>query len=82
MTDTTNKPADTLPGSRHCGAVKFDVRTAVTPASRMKRLFAVLAFVMGGFSAELAAPLQCTLVPAGNVARRPWPRPPLKRREV
>jgi hypothetical protein len=31
---TTPMTADTLHGSCHCGAVKFKVRTAVTPAAR------------------------------------------------
>jgi hypothetical protein len=47
-----------------------------------KRLFAILAFVAGGLAAELAAPLQCTLIHAGSVARRPRSFTSLKRRKV
>ncbi|WP_277621097.1 hypothetical protein [Paraburkholderia monticola] len=33
----------------------------------MKRLFAIALFVAGGFAAELAHPLQCTLIQASGV---------------
>ncbi|HEY4317869.1 MAG TPA: hypothetical protein VGN04_09725 [Herbaspirillum sp.] len=50
---------------------------------RLKRLFAILAFAAGGVAAELAAPLQCTLMPAGSVAiARRAARSAPKRRKV
>ncbi|WP_269217476.1 hypothetical protein [Paraburkholderia sprentiae] len=33
----------------------------------MKRLFAVVLFVAGGFAAELAYPLQCSLIQSSGV---------------
>ena len=33
----------------------------------MKRLFAIALFVAGGFAAELAHPLQCSLIRSGDV---------------
>lgn len=36
----------------------------------MKRLVAILAFLAGGLAAELAHPLQCSMVPASGVLRR------------
>lgn len=66
---------DTLGHKSPCVAgYKADI--ANPEGESMKRLFAILAFVAGGFAAELHAPLQCTLlhVSAGRVSR--------KRREV
>ena len=40
----------------------------------MKRLFAIVAFIAGGIAAEIAHPLQCTLIAAS--------RPLEKRRKV
>lgn len=36
----------------------------------MKRLVAILAFLAGGLAAELAHPLQCSMVPSSGVLRR------------
>ncbi|MFT4066086.1 hypothetical protein [Paraburkholderia sp.] len=33
----------------------------------MRRLFAIAVFVAGGLAAELAHPLQCSLIQAGDV---------------
>jgi hypothetical protein len=40
----------------------------------MKRLFAIVAFIAGGIAAEIAHPLQCSLIAAS--------RPQEKRRKV
>jgi hypothetical protein len=57
------------------GVTPSEGRTAVGPGHvKYRRLFAILAFVAGGFSAELSAPLQCTLIHAS--------RPYQKRRKV
>jgi hypothetical protein len=32
----------------------------------MRRLLAIIVFVAGGFTVELSAPLQCTLIHAGS----------------
>ncbi|WP_260854643.1 hypothetical protein [Paraburkholderia sp. BCC1884] len=38
----------------------------------MKRLFAILAFIAGGFTTEMTHPLQCELVTASRVqVKRP-----------
>jgi hypothetical protein len=38
----------------------------------MRRLFAILAFLTGGFAAELSSPLQCNLIHAS----RPYKKRP------
>ncbi|HEY4071873.1 MAG TPA: hypothetical protein VGM52_02100 [Herbaspirillum sp.] len=61
--------------SRRGGAVQSEVRTTADRGGmKYRRLFAILAFVAGGFAAEMSAPLQCTLIHAS--------RPYQKRRKV
>lgn len=36
----------------------------------MRRLFAIIAFVAGGFAVELSAPLHCTLIYAGRLYQK------------
>jgi hypothetical protein len=68
---STNTPHE----SRHDGAVQSEVRPAAGRGHiKYRRLFAILAFVAGGFAAEISAPLQCTLIHAS--------RPYQKRRKV
>jgi|GEM_PF-851687 len=46
----------------------------------MRRLFAIAVFVAGGLAAELAHPLQCSLIGASGAPLKPRIKPQLKRR--
>jgi hypothetical protein len=63
-------PAHRLPlqhRSVYAGGLSDEAREPVRRGGRMRRLLAMFVFLAGGFAAEMAHPVQCSLVNVNRV---------------
>ena len=57
--------------SVYAGGQSDEAREPVRRGGRMRRLLAMLVFLVGGFAAEMAHPVQCSLVNVTRVRLNP-----------